>query len=245
MGLAPNRLLSAWAPATTSGRLSLTFRTFGPALVLPSAIFVAAAGAQDAAVPVRNAGVTQGITVGADLGFGRIKRSGTPGDDRSRAIALGASAGFGPLGVTIAVSRVTLDPAVGGNQGSSVLTGSAQFTVIGGPLVPLKVVWQAGADRSLTNGGAGSPWRGWAGIGAALSIPAAVLSIKPWIAPRLDYIGSQSVTGGRIKAAVSAGIDLGLLNGWGLRVGYDSRLGWRSGGTPASGVSIGTSYHFR
>ena len=206
---------------------------------------MAAAGAQDAAVPVRNAGVTQGITVGADLGFGRIKRSGTPGDDRSRAIALGASAGFGPLGVTIAVSRVTLDPAVGGNQGSSVLTGSAQFTVIGGPLVPLKVVWQAGADRSLTNGGAGSPWRGWAGIGAALSIPAAVLSIKPWIAPRLDYIGSQPVTGGRIKAAVSAGIDLGLLNGWGLRVGYDSRLGWRSGGTPASGVSIGTSYHFR
>ena len=223
----------------------MTLRIFGLALALLSVTLGAAASAQDAAVPIRNAGVTQGITIGADLGFGRLKRSGTAGDDRSRAIALGGSAGFGPVGITIAVSRVTLDPAVGGNQGRSVLTGSAQFTVIGGPLVPLKIVWQAGADRSLTDGGSGSPWRGWAGLGAALSIPAAVLSIKPWIAPRLDYIGNRPVTGGRIKAALSAGIDLGLLNGWGLRAGYDTRLGWSNGGTPASGVSIGTSYHFR
>ncbi len=214
------------------------------ALGLLSATLAAAAGAQDAAVPVRNAGVTQGISVAADLGFGRLKRTGAAGDDRSRAIALGGSAGFGPVGIAIGVSRVTIDPALGGNQSSSVLTGSAQVTVFGGPLVPLKIVWQAGADRSLTNGG-GSPWRGWAGLGAALSIPAAVLSIKPWIAPRLDYIGNRPVTGSRVKTALSAGIDLGLLNGWGLRVGYDSRLGWSGGGTAASGVSIGTSYHFR
>lgn len=203
---------------------------------------MAEAGAQDAGVPVRNAGVAQGITFGVDAGFGRLKRSGS--NDRSRAIAGSGSAGFGPLGITIGVSRVTIDPATGANQTSSVLTAAAQFTVFGGPLVPLKVTWQAGADRALS-GGSGSPWRGWGGIGAALTIPAAIVSIRPWIAPRVDYIGSRPVTGSRVKTALSAGIDLGLLNGWGVRVGYDSRLGWSGGGTSASGVSIGASYHLR
>lgn len=200
---------------------------------------------QDGAVPIRNAGVSQGISLAIDVGFGRLRRVGSAsGDDRSRAISGSGSVGFGPLGLTVGVSRVTIDPVAGPDRTSSVLTGAAQFTVFGGPLVPLKVVWQAGADRSLA-GGSGAPWRGWGGIGAALTIPAAVLSIKPWIAPRVDYIGTRPLTGGRFKTALSAGVDLGLLNGWGVRAGYDSRLGWSSGDTPASGVSIGASYHFR
>lgn len=205
---------------------------------------VAESGAQDAALPVRNGGVPQGISLGVDLGFGRLKRSGSAGDDRSRAIAGSGSLGFGPLGITIGASRVTVDPAMGSSLTSSVVTGAAQFTVFGGPLVPLKIMWQAGADRALT-GASGSPWRGWGGIGAALNIPATVVSIKPWIAPRVDYIGNRQVSGGRLKAALSAGIDLGLLNGWGVRAGYDSRLGWSGGGPAASGVSIGVSYHLR
>ena len=195
-------------------------------------------------MPVRNGGVPQGISLGVDLGFGRLTRSGSARDDRSRAIAGSGSLGFGPLGITIGASRVTVDPAMGSSLTSSVVTGAAQLTVFGGPLVPLKIIWQAGADRSLARA-SGSPWRGWGGIGAALNIPATVVSIKPWIAPRVDYIGNRPITGGRLKAALSAGIDLGLLNGWGVRVGYDSRLGWSGGGPAASGVSIGASYHLR
>ena len=221
----------------------MTFRDLILAIGLAPATLVAKLGAQDTAIPVRNAGVPQGISLGVDVGFGRLKPAGSA-SDRSRAVAAAGSLGLGPLGLTIGVSRVTLDPMSGPNQTSSVLTGAAQFTVFGGPLVPLKIIWQAGGHRSLT-GGAGSPWRGWGGIGAALTIPAAVLSIKPWLAPRVDYIGSRPVTGGRFKTALSAGIDLGLLNGFGVRAGYDSRLGWSDGGTSASGVSIGASYHFR
>ncbi len=193
-------------------------------------------------MPIRNAGVSQGISLAIDVGFGRLRRVG--GDDRSRAVLGSGSVGFGPLGVTLGVARVTVDPATGPDRTSSILTGAAQFTVFGGPLVPLKIVWQAGADRSIGRA-SGAPWRGWGGIGAALTIPAAVLSIKPWIAPRVDYIGTRPLTGGRFKTALSAGVDLGLLNGWGVRAGYDSRLGWSSGGNNASGVSIGASYHFR
>lgn len=195
-------------------------------------------------MPVRNAGVAQGVSFGVDVGFGRREGSGTAGDDRSRAVGGSGSIGFGPLGITLGVSRVTVDPSSGPNETSSLVTGAAQFTVFGGPLVPLKIMWQAGFDRALT-GPADSPWRGWGGIGAALSVPAVVVSIKPWIAPRVDYIGNGSVAGSRFKAALSAGIDLGLLNGWGIRAGYDSRLGWSGGGVAASGVSLGASYHFR
>ena len=213
------------------------------ALGLVSVALVSESTAQATALPVRNAGVPQGISFGVDVGFGRLTRSGST-SDRSRAVAGSGSVGFGPLGITIGVSRVTVDPASGANQSSSMLTGAAQFTVFGGPLVPLKIMWQAGADRSL-NGASGAPWRGWGGIGAALSIPAAVVSIKPWIAPRVDYIGNRPPGASLLKGALSAGIDLGLLNGWGIRAGYDSRLGWSNGGTAASGVSIGASYHLR
>ncbi len=222
----------------------MPFRSDVLTFLLVAATLVADAGAQDAGVPVRNAGVPQGISFGVDAGFGRLRRSSSTIDDRSRAIAGSGSVGFGPLGITIGVSRVTIDPASSANRTSSVLTGAAQFTVFGGPLVPLKIIWQAGADRSLT-GASGSPWRGWGGLGAVLTIPAAIVSIKPWVAPRVDYIGNRPVTGGRLKTALSAGIDLGLLNGWGVRAGYDSRLGWSDGGTSASGVSIGASYHLR
>lgn len=224
--------------------MSSSHRRALAALLLLVAAVASRASAQATGVPVRNAGLSRGISLSGDVGFGKVQSgtSGTP--DRSRAVAAGAGLGLGPLGVTVGVARVTIDPATGANRSTTSGSATAQMTVFGGPLVPLKIIWQAGAARSL-DGGSGGPWRGHAGLGAVLAIPATVVSIRPWIAPRLDYLARQPVAGTRAKGAVSAGIDFGLLNGMGLRVSYDSRLGWENGLERASGIGIGASYHFR
>lgn len=197
---------------------------------------------QATGVPVRNAGVVQGISAGVDFGFGRIERPG--GDDVSRAVAGRVSAGFGPLGASLLVSRTRIDPGVGPTTSYSAAAATAELTMIGGPLIPLKVMWQAGYAKAL-DAGSGGPWRGSLGLGAALTIPATVVSIRPWIAPRVDYLGRQVVQGPRLKPGLSAGVDLGLLNGLGVHVAYDNRLGWVDGRERAAGVSVGFRYHFR
>lgn len=221
----------------TSLRVSLTIALLSGALVsrLP---------AQATGVPVRNSGIGQGISAGVDLGFGRRDRSESGGKETSRAIAGSVALGFGPVGGSVGLSRVSIDPATGANRTRTALSATAELTLFGAPLVPLKVVWQAGYARQLASG-ASPPWRGSLGIGAGLTIPAAVVSIRPWIAPRLDYLAHQPVSGTRVKPSLSAGVDLGFLNGLGIRLGYDNRLGWDDATERATGVSVGVRYHFR
>ena len=202
-------------------------------------------GAQVAGVPIRNGGVGQGISVGVDFGAGRIDRPGASGgDDVSRAIAGSATLGFGPLGVTGTVSRMSINPATGPDRHQTTAGITADLVTFGGPLVPFRLLWQGGYARRL--GGDGPrPWRATIGIGASLTIPTVILSIKPWLGPRLEYRGDQPATGSRLWPALAAGVDVGLINGVSLRVGYDNRLGWDEGTERAAGISVGVSYHFR
>lgn len=202
---------------------------------------VSDATAQISGIPIRNAGVTGGFGLAADVGFGRIKR---PGDnDKSRAVGVTGALGFGPLGLSAGLIRTTIDPVTGPNVSQTSLAAAAQFAVFGGPLVPLKVTWQAGVVQPFDAPEGGSkPWRGHLGIGAAFAIPAVAVSIRPWVAPRVDLI---RIDGTQVKGAVSGGVDFGLLSGLGFRLAYDSRLGWAGDDQPASGFSIGVGYHFR
>ena len=218
-----------------------------PRLVLASALIglgvPSRVAGQGTGVPVRNAGVIQGISLGVDLGFGQTRRSSGQRDDKSRAISGSLSAGFGPIGGSVSLSRLKVTPGQGQSSMVTVGAATAELSIIGGPLIPLKIVWQAGYVRPLGTG-ASPPWRGSLGLGAALTIPAAVFSIRPWIAPRVDYFG-RPAGGARVKPSLSAGIDLGLLNGLGVRVGYDNRLGWSDVAERAAGVSLGVRYQFR
>ena len=212
----------------------------GVALV---ALAATEARAQATGLPIRSGTIPTGITVGMDIGFGRAKDTNAG----STAIGAVATAGLGPFGGRLGIARSDVES---GGVGTAVFA-AADLTVFGGPLVPLKLVWQAGYARWFDRPAviASDPtrsnaWRGWVGAGASLTIPAAVLSIKPWLAPRLEYFGKQPVQGVRVKPGLSGGVDLGLLNGLGLRASYDSRLGWTDGRDHATGVSFGLSYHF-
>lgn len=210
-------------------------------MFLAGIVLVSDAAAQISGIPIRNAGVSSGFGLAADAGFGSIKSPGA--NDKSRALGVTGALGFGPLGLSAGLIRTTIDPVTGPNVSQTSLAAAAQFAVFGGPLVPLKVTWQAGIVQPFDAPEGGSkPWRGHLGVGAALAIPAVAVSIRPWIAPRVDLI---RIDGTQVKGAVSGGVDIGLLSGLGFRFAYDSRLGWAGEDRPASGFSVGVGYNFR
>jgi hypothetical protein len=215
-------------------RIWLTFALAGLGLVSRLA-------AQATGLPVRSGGVGQGVAVAVDYGVGRINRSS--GDDAIRAVAGSVTVGFGPLGLSGTLGRAWIDPATGPDRSQTTAGINAEMVTLGGPLVPFRLLWQAGYARQVDGTGP-RPWRGTVGLGASLTIPTVILSIKPWLGPRLEYRGNQP-GGSQLRGALSAGIDFGLLNGLGLRVGYDTRLGWDQAAEQARGVSVGVSYQFR
>jgi len=223
--------------------VSAPLRRAALALVLSGAAGVGALHAQATVLPLRNAGVSTGISLSGELGLARVKHPTPAQDDKGWAVGATLAAGLGPFGATASLARSTIDRESGTSH-QTTATGTASLRVFGGPLVPLSIQWQAAGSVRLDGTGQ-KPWRGSLGLGAALTIPIPVLSIKPWIAPRAEYFGGQSIEGSSLKAALSAGVDLGFLNGLGLRVAYDSRVGWDVPDDGPAGVSVGVSYAFR
>lgn len=185
--------------------------------------------AQGTGLPLRNAGIPRGLTVGAEVGF--------PNAASGQGTVVGGSAavGFGLLGVSASVARVNLEE-MAGSQAEHVLAAglTGAFRLIGGPLVPFAADLQAGVGR----------WGAYdyvyagddilyeftrttftAGLGLSLTIPSPIVSLKPWLAPRAEHArltdnyGSEAIT--TTRPALGAGIDLGFINGTSLRGAYD------------------------
>ena len=213
------------------------------------AVAAGAGAAQTTGLPLRNSGIRTGIEIAAELGLARVDGATASSDETSRTLAASLSGGIGPVGARLTVARA--DRSVAGSDRTS-LTGSAGIRVFGGPLVPLSVNWLGSVTvplGELDAGSAGSPaerpWRGSLGLGASLSIPFPIVAITPWIGPRVEYYGRQPATGGRVKGAVAAGIELGFLNGLVLRASYDTRVGWEPAADAPASVSFGAGYRFR
>jgi hypothetical protein len=204
--------------------------------------------AQVRGLPVRNAGIGTGLGIAADIGF--------PNGDAGKGAALGATGqiGLGPLGISATVS--TWDPSgPEGRFSSEGVTGNLK--IFGGPLIPLSVTLQGGAaySKESSQGIEGTvtdkTWHLPVGLGIALTIPNPVFSIKPWVAPRVDVtrisrtdpIATSPVTSTDTHFGVSAGIDLGFINGMSLRAMYD-RVEAGSGSHPSI-VSVGAGFGIR
>lgn len=201
------------------------------------------AAAQVRGIPVYNSGVPTGVTLAGELGF---PSSGTGGG-----VAFGGSArfGFGPLGATAMV----IESKPGGN-GANFLSfgGTANFKLLGGPLIPLSATLQGGIGYSrnplvaqpLGTTGDRTELRFPIGLGIALSLPNPVLAIKPWIAPRVDviHVSTENVAVTTTAFAISGGIEFNLLNGLGLHTGYD----WsRRDGVTYGTFGVGLHYGIR
>jgi hypothetical protein len=224
-------------------------RLIARAAGIVTAAIVAAlpAASQVPGLPVYNQGVPRGIGVYGDIGF--------PNDDAGGGTAYGVTgrAGFGVLGVTAIVSSYNPDGPAGGKVS---VGATGNLRVFGGPLVPLSVTLQGGVgyakpDASFLPGGTSiKQWRFPIGVGFALTIPNPALAIKPWLAPRLDIVrtsiagiaGVPDASDTQTNFGLSGGIELNLLNGFGLHAAYDRTF--RKNNDPST-FGVGAHYVFR
>jgi len=209
--------------------------------VLVLALGAAPLAAQNPGLPVYNLGVPRGIGIYGDVGF--------PDDAAGNGTAYGATVrvGFGDIGATATWSA--LDPE--GPAGSDMsVGGTLNYRVVGGPLVPLSVTLQAGVSYAKPGEGflPGEEITAYhfpIGVGFALVIPNPTLAIHPWLAPRVDVAyqkaGGESDT--ETNFGLSGGLELNLLNGFGIQAAYD-RVFVGDAADPGT-FGVGAHYAFR
>ena len=197
--------------------------------------------AQVRGLPVYNAGVPRGVGIYGDVGFSNDEAGG------GTAYGVTGRAGFGPFGATAMLSTYNPD----GPADSDLSVGATlNYRVFGGPLVPLAVTLQGGIGYAKPDNGALpdadlTELRFPVGVGFALTIPNPILAIKPWLAPRLDFVrhsaaGVDAETNSEF--ALSGGIELNTLSGFGVHATYDAIFD--EGRTPGI-FGVGAHYTFR
>jgi hypothetical protein len=197
--------------------------------------------AQNPGLPVYNIGVSRGFSLYGDVGF--------PNAAGGKGAAYGATgrAGFGGIGVTATLSAY--NPS--GPSGSDVsVGGTLNYKLLGGPLVPLSATLQAGVSyakpgNGLLPGQEVTSYHVPVGIGFALVIPNPALAIRPWLAPRVDigYVKSGGASNTHTNFGLSGGLELNLLNGFGVQAAYD-RVFAKNVADPAT-FGLGAHYTFR
>ena len=188
--------------------------------VAAASLLAVPARAQVLGLPVYGAGVSSGISLNADYGFDTFE----PGSAKAKTIGLTGGVALGPLGVT--ATYASTNPEGAGNNQTS-FGATANMKVFGGPLIPISVNAQVGAGYWVLKG-AGPLGQDLkkvnipVSLGIALNIPTPGVSIKPWIAPRMQYTRSTGgVDNSQTKFGISAGVNLGLIGGINGRIAYD------------------------
>jgi hypothetical protein len=208
------------------------------ALVAPTTL-----AAQVAGLPLRNAGVPRGLTIATDVGF--------PNDASALGTSYGASGalGLGLVGITGTVARV----GVTNQDALTAVALNGSLRLIGGPLIPFFANLQAGVGRwSMASAPGGAVFDVTttaltAGLGLGWTIASPVVSLKPWLAPRLQHDRFEGNIGGgeavtTTDPAISGGVDLGFINGLTVRAMYDRVL---ADGDDRSVWSLGLGYSLR
>ena len=173
----------------------------------------ASGAAQNAGLPVINSGFGTGITIAGDVGF--------VGENAGGGTAFGATGkvGLGPIGVSATVSRWKPD----GFESQTSVGGTANLKIFGGPLIPFAVTAQVGASRMKID--EVSLYHFPIGLGFSAKIPTTVIGVKPWVAPRIDFVRVSGITGVDAQTesnfGFSAGIELNMLSGLGVHAAYD------------------------
>lgn len=226
-------------------------------LVLAGALAAPAAPAAGQAfgVPVSGAALPRGVTLHAMTGFPNAAGGG------GQAGMLGLSLGARRAGVTGFVSGRF---GQAGDQPDFAGVGAAaSLKVFGGPLVPFSVQLQGGAAyASFRTGtvpvsGSRDRERRWhlpAALAVSWVFPQPVVAIRPWIAPRVDYVRGSvpdplvdplpgqpapRITTTATEFGLSGGISFGFLNGLSVDVAYDRVF---AGGASPATFGVGLSY---
>ena len=200
------------------------------AAVIPLAALATAAQAQLAGIPVYYSprGGT-GVGIAANLGF--------PNDSAGGGTAYGVSGSFG-------TGPVTLTAMVGAWKGTSFTSAQTTFganiayRLFGGGILPVAVAVQAGYGtvKSALPAPAPSNTINTIPVGVGISFDPPLFPLKPWIAPRVDFIsGGGSSTS---EVWVSGGVNFNLLLGLGVHAAVDYKP------SSPSKMILGVGAHF-
>ncbi|HEX3273278.1 MAG TPA: outer membrane beta-barrel protein [Gemmatimonadales bacterium] len=237
----------------------------GLGLALGLALAASPLHAQNPGLPVYNHGIPRGVGLYGDVGF--------PNDAAGSGTAYGATvrAGLGLFGATATLSALNpdgpagSDVAVGGTLNyrllggplvpfSVTLQGGVSYAKPGDNAIALparaiarpsgRAAFSAVPDLGPTTGEI-TLYHFPIGVGLSLVIPNPVLAIQPWLAPRVDIVrasaGGASDT--ETNFGLSGGLELNLLNGFGIQAAYD-RVFLSDGADPGT-FGLGAHYTFR
>jgi hypothetical protein len=217
---------------------------------------VAPLAAQAPGIPVKNAGVVRGITLSA--------MAGVPNDAAGGGTAFLVGAGLGARRVGVAGFASVYSGADFADGTFAGLGANFTYRLVGGPLIPLALNFQAGAayySPSIGGSQGGYPagakaWHVPVGVSLSLAIAQPVVAIRPWIAPRLDYTRARGpdpladplpggslpmVTTTATELAGSVGVTFGFLNGLGIDLALDRVFADSPGGKPLT-FGVGLTY---
>ena len=216
-------------------------------------VMVAAAGSRAARLrPTRRCAASRSTTAGVPRGIGLYGDVGFPNDEAGGGTGYAATgrAGFGAFGVTAILSSYNPD----GPADSELSVGATvNYRVFGGPLVPLAVTLQAGVGYAKPETGScptttprrhrpAVPDRGRVRAHHSQSgarHPAVARAAARYRAHVGRRVSTRRPTP---SSRLSGGLELNLLNGFGVHAAYDAIFA--DGGTPGV-FGIGAHYNFR
>lgn len=172
--------------------------------------------AQTPGLPVYGGGFSPTIELEGLVGFAS-KEAPT-----GKGMTLGArgTLAAGRLGLSATVASFNPSGPGGSQKAYGAMLG---FKVVGGALSPFALYLQGGAGTMNSEDPDSSQVHVPLGVAASLVIPTPILSIRPWVAPRLQLVRTTGAGGSTIENlfAIGAGVDLTLLGGLSFRAAYD------------------------
>ncbi len=172
--------------------------------------------AQTPGLPVYGGGFSPTIEIEGLVGFAR-KEAPT-----GKGMALGArgTLAAGRVGLSVTVASFNPSGPGGAQKAYGAMLG---FKVVGGALSPFALYLQGGAGTMDSGDPDSSQVHVPVGAAASLVIPTPILSIKPWVAPRIQLVRTSAAGGSSYDnlLAIGAGVDLTLLGGISFRAAYD------------------------
>jgi len=203
------------------------------AAALPLVAGATAARAQLAGIPVYfNPRGGTGVGVAANLGF--------PDNNAGGGTAYGVAGSFGAGPVTL-TAMVGAWKGTGFGSAQTSYGGDIAYKVFGGGLLPVAVGVQAGYG-SIKNP-ISSTTINTIPIGVGLSLDPPLFPLKPWIAPRVEFVSGGGVSASSFR--VSAGVNFNLLLGLGVHAAVDwGKVPSKLNPATPSTLIIGVGAHF-
>lgn len=200
--------------------------------------------AQAPGLPIHGGGITPGLELAATLGF--ADESSWSG----KGTGYGATVGYAWSRLTLSGTIAAFDPQITGAAATLSVGGLADVRLMGdGVETPLAIHLFGGYGRfnrpqdmtalallAYLDG----DWRVPLGAAFSLTIPTPVVSLRPWLAPRLELWNRTEGEGWVTRSALagSAGVDLRFMGGVSLRVLWDGIV------DQGQTLGVGAAFHF-